>query len=128
MRRTSKLFKYVRKPVTEGVATEVKKEEKDFSRWMFKEVILNPNFPRVILLLIGAGSAITYYGRNGVEMNKKGGKRNGEPIGDIKVERYSDRLSKYASSLQYACDNLTCSDDTGGLNPAKHAVQIGQPL
>ena len=102
MRRTSKLFKYVRKPVTEGVATEVKKEEKDFSRWMFKEVILNPNFPRVILLLIGAGSAITYYGRNGVEMNKKGGKRNGEPIGDIKVERYSDRLSKYASSLELA--------------------------
>ena len=62
----------------------------------------NLNMLSTIIRLCFVLFTITLREDHGVEMNKKGGKRNGEPIGDIKVERYSDRLSKYASSLELA--------------------------
>lgn len=106
--RMRRSFKIVRQQVKPKVVEEAIKKplpEKDFSKWILKEVIMNPNFPRVIFLIIGAGSAISYYSRNDRNTRKNSSKRN-EAIGDIKVERYSDRLSRYATSLELATNHV----------------------
>ena len=100
MQRSSKLYKYVRKPILDAAGKE-QKASRDHRKWLYKEVLLNPNMYRLVVLLIGGTFAANYYSTNGGELNKKSPKKN-EPMGDIKVERYNDRLSKYAASLELA--------------------------
>ena len=99
MRRSFKFVKqHVKTKTAEGAIKEPIKEQ-NFSKWVLKEVLLSPNFPRAILLIFGVGSAISFYATNGGNSKKKSSKMN-EPIGNIKVERYSDRLSRYATSIE----------------------------
>ena len=99
MRRSFRIVRqHVKAKVAEGGVKEPMKEQ-NFPKWFLKEVILNANFPRAIFLIFGVGSALSYYATNGGNSKKKSSKMN-EPIGIIKVERFSDRLSRYATSIE----------------------------
>lgn len=101
MRRSYRaVFRPIKRKI-EGAEKEVKKGGKeDFSKWAVKEVLLNPQFPRVAFLLVAGVSALTFYSANPNAMMSKGKPKSNEPVGDIKVERYRDRLSRYASSME----------------------------
>ena len=69
-----------------------------FSKWFVKEVLLSPQAPRLAFLVFGAGAAAAYY-----SINSSGGKKNSKDAGHgILVERYNDRLTKYATSVHVA--------------------------
>jgi hypothetical protein len=65
-----------------------------------KELFLSPQFPRLLILAIGGASAFGYYLKNG--MGNDAQKRKEEPLGDIKIENYNERLAKYATSMEVA--------------------------
>jgi hypothetical protein len=65
-----------------------------------KELFLSPQFPRLLILAIGGASAFGYYVRNG--MGNDAQKKKEEPLGDIKIENYNERLAKYAISMEVA--------------------------
>jgi hypothetical protein len=65
-----------------------------------REFFLSPQFPRLLILAIGGASAFGYYLKNG--MGNDAQKRKDEPLGDIKIENYNERLAKYATSMEVA--------------------------
>ena len=134
MRRSYRSLKPVRGRVVDGVQKEGSKEGQKGAKEQYgkfvKEVVLNPQFPRLMLLAIGGGSAITYYITNGSNLNmNKSGKKKTEAVGNITVERYTDRLSKYATSLELAT-NYTGSThlDSRNIASVNSTIELQQQL
>jgi hypothetical protein len=110
MRRTfrpvTKIIKIQREAAVTSAAKAAEEkaalEKNDYFGRFFKDVILNPQVIRGLLFLVG-GSSVLYYSKS--ESNKPKGIKRNEPMGDIVVEKYGERLSKYATSIEIAANS-----------------------
>jgi hypothetical protein len=110
MRRTfrpvTKIIKIQREAAVSSAAKAAEEkaalEKNDFFGRFFKDVILNPQVIRGLLFLVG-GSSVLYYSKS--ESNKPKSVKRYEPMGDIVVEKYGERLSKYATSIEIAANS-----------------------
>ena len=110
MRRTirpvTKIIKIHREaPVTSAAKAAEEKaalDKGDYYGRFFKDVLLNPQVIRGLLFLVG-GSSVLYYSKS--EANKPKGNKRNEPMGDIVVEKYGERLSKYATAIEIASNS-----------------------
>ena len=91
-------YKQLLKLSLKGAKGPAEKAKEVGSKWFIKEVVLSPQAPRLAFIIFGLGSAAAYYSRN----STSGRKNYKDSAHDILVERYSDRLSKYATSMHIA--------------------------
>ena len=102
----TKIIKIIREaPVTSAAKAAEEKaalEKNDYFTRFFRDVLMSPQVIRGLLVFVGGGSVL-YYTKS--ESNKPKGIKRNEPMGDIVVEKYGDRLSKYATSIEIASNS-----------------------